>query len=181
MQAETEHLTETTAAHGAPHQSGGLPQMNPEWFASQIFWLVIAFGFLYFVLGRVAIPRIAGVIEERRDRIADDLDRAEQFRKESEGALKAYEVALAEARGRALALADENRRTVASELDRAKADADAQSQKTMAEAEARIAATREKAKTGIRAAAAEAAADVVARLIGETVGADEAARAVEVG
>ena len=173
-------LHEGTAVPGEEHAAeAGLPQMNPEWFASQLFWLVLTFGFLLIVMSRLALPRIGGVIETRRARIVGDLESAEQARKSAAAALKGYEASLAGARSRALALADEGRKAVVTEVERVKAATEAAAQKTMAEAEARIAVTREAASRNVRSVASEAAADIVERLIGERVSPDEAARAVE--
>jgi F-type H+-transporting ATPase subunit b len=173
-------LHEGTAVPGEEHAAeGGMPQMNPEWFASQLFWLVLTFGFLLIVMSRIALPSIGGVIEARRSRITGDLEGAEQARKDAAGALKAYESSMAGARSRALALADEGRKAVVVEVDRVKAATEASAQKTMAEAEARIGQTRAAAAANVRAVASEAAADIVERLIGERVSPADAARAVE--
>ena len=62
----------------------GMPQLNTEYFASQIFWLVISFIILYIVMAKYALPKIANVIETREDIIARDIEEAENFKKESE-------------------------------------------------------------------------------------------------
>ena len=64
------------AADGAGKASGGLPQLNITTFPSQIFWLVVTLVVLFLLLSKVALPRIASVLEERADAIADDLDAA---------------------------------------------------------------------------------------------------------
>ena len=168
---------EGTVANGEPQI--GLPQMNTQTFPSQIFWLAITFGLLFAIMSRVAIPRIGGAIAKRRGRISGDLETAEQSRKSAADALKAYEAALAAARGNAHALADDNRKRVQAEIEKAKAEADAAAHAAMNVSEKRIAADRAKAMQTVRASAAEAAADIVERLIGERIGADEAARAVD--
>ena len=169
---------ETTEGTGAPEVHAGLPQMDVGTFPSQIFWLVVTFGLLFLVLSRKTLPMIEATIGNRRIRIAGDLGAAEAFRKEAQNALAAYEAALAQARGRAHQLADENRKIIVAEIDRLKAAADAEAQNAMAIAERRIGAERGKALTGVKAAAAEAAAAIVERLIGVNVSAEEAANAV---
>ncbi len=86
-----------------------MPQLDPAVFLPQIFWLAIIFGLLYLVMSRVALPQVASVLEERRNRIAADLDQAAQFRAKAEEALAAYEQGIAEARKRAETLAREAR------------------------------------------------------------------------
>ncbi|MEJ2026487.1 MAG: F0F1 ATP synthase subunit B', partial [Limibacillus sp.] len=80
-----------------------MPQFDPQWFASQIFWLAVIFAALYYVLNKFAIPRIGEVLEERQAKIEDDLNKAENLKAEAESVLKEYEAALAEARGKAQA------------------------------------------------------------------------------
>src|SRR5258707_1642611 len=157
---------ETTEGTAVPQGHAGLPQMNVGTFPSQIFWLVVTFGLLFLVLWRKTLPMIEGAIGQRRGRIEGDLGTAENFRKEAQGALAAYEAALAQARTRAHQLADENRKITVAEIERLKAAADAQAQSAMGIAEKRIASERSKALVGGKAAAAEAAAAIVERLTG---------------
>ena len=170
--------SETTESTGTPAEHAGLPQMNVGTFPSQIFWLVVTFGLLFLVLWRKTLPMIEGAIGARRGRIGGDLGMAEASRKEAEGALAAYEAALTQARARARQLADENRKRVVGEIDRLKAAGDAEAQNAFGIAEKRIAAERAKALAGVATAAAEAAAEIVERLIGVSVDAEDAVKAV---
>src|SRR5579864_6122253 len=166
----------TTASTEAP--SGGFPPFKTETFPSQLFWLAVTFAFLFVVLWRVAGPRIHGVIATRRGQIEGDLAKAQSHRSDAEGASAAYQAALASARSRAQALAEENRKRIAGEVDRAKHQADAAAQADIAKAEARIQASRGEAHAHVLNAAQEAAIAIVSRLTGENVATDEAASAV---
>ena len=92
------------AAHGEA-ASAGLPQLDPTWWPSQLFWLAITFGVLYWLMAGKFLPAIGGAIEERRDRIADDLDQASDFKREAEEAEDAYNQSLADAKAKAQAIA----------------------------------------------------------------------------
>jgi F-type H+-transporting ATPase subunit b len=161
-----------------PEKSAGLPQMDVSTFPSQLFWLVVTFGLLLVVMNKVALPGIAGGLANRKARIDGDLADAENAHKTAAEALAQYEAALAQARAKALANADQNRKRLNAEIDALKADADAKAQAATASAEAQIASERQRASGHIRAAAAEAASAIVERLIGVTVGTEEAANAV---
>lgn len=175
MAADTQSATtEVPAEH-----SGGFPPFKTETFPSQLFWLAITFAFLFVVLWRFAGPRIQGTIADRRNRIAGDVAEAEKHRRDAEQASTAYEAALNAARGRALALADENRKGIASEVAGARAKADAEAAEALAKAEARIADTRTRARANVAAAAQDATAEIVSRLIGEAVSPADAAAAVK--
>lgn len=172
---------EGTEAAGHPAEEGGLPQLNPEHFAGQIFWLAITFGLLFILLSKVTLPKIASGLSARKNRIEGDLGAAEQSKKDASNALAEYEAALGQARGKAHAMADENRKRIVGEIDGLKSAADAKAQEAMIKAEARIAAERTRAEGNIRSAAAEAAASIVERLLGVPVSGDEAAAAVDGG
>jgi F-type H+-transporting ATPase subunit b len=166
------------AAAAAAEKKGGLPQLNAADFAPQLIWLVLTFGVLYLLMSRVALPRIGEVIEERRDRIQRDLDEAERLKGETEKALAGYEQALAEARGRANAIAKETRDRLAAEVDGERGRVETQVGAKVAEAEKRIAGMKSKALAEVDTIAAETAAAIVARLTGKEASMDEVRRAL---
>lgn len=145
-----------------------MPQLVFADFAPQLVWLAITFTLLYLILARVALPRIATTLEKRRDVIANDLDDAGCLKRQGEEALRAYEVALATARGRAHAIAAETRQKLNEEAEREKAALAASMAKRAAEAEARIAAAKTAAMANVRQIAADTAAAIIAKLLGST-------------
>jgi F-type H+-transporting ATPase subunit b len=165
--------TGTEAQHGA-----GFPPFKTESFPSQFFWLVVCFTVLFVVLWRIAGPRIAGVIGQRKGQISGDIAAADKHKNDAKAALTGYETALANARAKAHAEADENRRKIEAEVDKAKAAADAVAKESAAKAEAEIAAARDEAAKHVTKVAQDAAADIVNRLIGDTVSPEEAEAAV---
>src|SRR5262245_61779022 len=98
-------------------KGGGLPQLNPEYFPPQLIWLAISFALLYFLLSKVALPRVGGVIEAREQRILRDLKEAERLKAETEKALAEYEASLASARSSAGGIAKGIRDKLAAEAD----------------------------------------------------------------
>ncbi len=174
-----DHTQEGTLANGEAHAEGGLPQMNVDTYASQLFWLVVTFTFLLVVLSRFAMPNIRGGLERRQSQLQGDLDAAQDLGQQANESLEAYETALASARVRALALADENRKKVVAEIEAQQLEAEEKSQVAMTEAEKRIHAARQNAAAHVRHSAAEAAADVVERLIGEHVSETDAGKAIK--
>lgn len=146
-----------------------MPQLDPSTFGSQLFWLAICFVTLYLVMALVVIPRISGTMGARAEQMDSDLAEAEKLRNKAEAALKAYEEALAEARTKALGLAQEMRAEVQAETDRQKAELDAKLAEQAQAADARLAAARDAAMDGLR----DAAKDIVADVMG-AIGADKA-------
>lgn len=143
-----------------------MPQLELHDFAPQLIWLAISFITLYVIMARVALPRIATVIEERRDRIASDLDQAEQLKQKTDEAIAAYEEALAEARTRALGIAQETRQALSAEVEAEKAQAEKEIAERLSEAEQRIADAQADALSNVNDVAAAAAETIVKELIG---------------
>jgi len=162
----------------AKKEGAGFPPFKTETFPSQLFWLAITFGFLFVVLWRVAGPRINAAITLRRNTINEAIEAANRARGDADAASAAYDTALAGARARAHAVAEQTRQAMNAELTKAKAEADAAASAAMHAADARIQASREQARGHVANAARDAAIAIVARLTGETVSAEDAAKAV---
>lgn len=160
-------------AGAAPHQSGGLPQLNSHYFSPQLFWLAITFVTLLFVMSKIALPRVGEVLEERRDRIKRDLDAASRLKAETDKALADYEKALADARSNASGIAKETREKLAAETDTERHRVDDQIAAKLREADKRIAATKSKATSAIGEIATDTARAVVEKLIGQSVTPDD--------
>ena len=162
--AAGEHAKEV-GEHVAEHaESGIFPPLNTATYPSQLFWLAITFGILLFLLSRVLLPRLGGILEERSNRIADDLDSAARMQREAELAGKAYEQSLADARAKAHNVAETTRASVTSELDAEMQAADEQAAKQLVQAEAKIQKTRTAALANVDDIATETAQAVVEHL-----------------
>lgn len=149
----------------------GMPQLCGEWIGNQVFWLIITLVVIYFVLARVALPRIASVLAERQGTISNDIAAAEDLKRKAEDAEAAYEKALADARTEAQAIAQKTRDDIKAQLDAAMAKADAEISAKAAESEKAIADIRASAMENVEAVAKDTAAAIVAALGGS---ADEA-------
>ncbi len=143
-----------------------MPQFDPSTFASQLFWLLVMFVALYWIVSRVAVPRIGEVLEQRARVIQDDLDRATQLKAETDAAVAAYDKAMADARAQAY----EHMKVIQADMkavaDKKTADVAAQVTKQIAEAEARIAQAKQTALESLKTISADTAKDVVAKLAG---------------
>lgn len=156
------------AAEEGAAESGGLPQLNSETYTSQVFWLIVSFALLYFLCARLFLPRLGGIIEERRNRIADDFDQAAEFKREAEEAEIAYKQALADARAQAASIAAETRTQIDAEIREMEEETDAKLEADIAAAEKRIADTRDRATAAVREAARDTTKAIVSALIDET-------------
>ena len=173
MATATNSHTEQPSGH-----KGAFPPFNPATFASQLFWLVIAFVVLYVLMAKVALPRVGSIIENRQKRIADDLAGAASLKAESDAAIAAYEKALADARARAQAIANETRDTQAAAAEVTRKKLEGELNAKLAEAEKTIAATKSAAMSNVRGIAEDATRAIVERLIGTVPGDKAVADAV---
>ena len=144
-----------------------MPQLDIATYPSQLFWLVVCFGLLYLLLSRLALPRIATALEERRDRIADELDQAAQMKRQSEQAQAEYEAMLAAGRERAQAITQEARHKLQQEAEEQRNRLEAELRARVTDAEERIESSRRQAHGQLQSLSTELAALMLQRLTGE--------------
>jgi F-type H+-transporting ATPase subunit b len=171
MANTTETSSEThsgEAAHASTAADGGkevFPPMDTAKYPSQIFWLIVFFGLLYWLMKKI-LPKIGEGLAARKARIDGDIARAQALKDETESAVKAYEKSLAEARSKANDIAKETRETVTREIDGEIAKVNASLAAKISDAEQQIGRARNRALESVEAIAAEAAKDIVTSLTG---------------
>jgi len=158
-----------------------MPQLEqlPTIFWSQLFWLAVVFGILFFVIGRGMLPKIETTVDDREAKVVEDLAAADRARTQADETEAEYRARMDSVRSEALkvtaaAKQDSNRATEA----RVGA-ADAANRERIEAAEARLRAATDAALKDIESVAAQAAQEIVERLTGVSVGKSEATRAVE--
>ncbi len=160
--------------------SDGLPQLTQtDTFVGQIFWTIITFGILYFAMSKVIIPRIGEAMEERQDKIDDDLSRAEKLKRETEQVIEEYEAKLAEARGAARETVREATEAWEAQAAKREKKANEALAKKTAEAEERIAAAKQAALDNLKSVATEVSTAASAKLLGSAPSEADAQKAVE--
>jgi len=165
----------TEAGHGA--SSGVFPPFDSSSYPSQLLWLAITFGLFYVFLKKVVLPRIGGILEVRRDRIAHDLDTAARLKEDADAAVAAYEQELADARAKSNKIAGDARDAAKAEADAERKEVETALNGRLAEAEARIASVRAAAMKDVGQIAEDTAATIIQSLTGKS---DKAAVAAAV-
>lgn len=140
----------------------GMPQLDPAFTGNLLFWLVVTMVAIYYLLNRVALPRIAGIIEDRQAAIASDLDKAAELKAEAETAEESYQQALKDARAEAQRIAGKTKADIQAELDLAIEKADAEIAARSAQSETRIAEIRDSAGAAVAEVAKATAREIVA-------------------
>ncbi|MCF6198579.1 MAG: ATP F0F1 synthase subunit B [Hyphomicrobiaceae bacterium] len=171
--------SETHASTQAAEHQGGLPQLNVNDFAPQLVWLAISFGTLYWIMSRIALPRIAGVIEKRRDRIAGDLDAARTFKHQAEAAEVAYKSDLATAKDKAQSIASATKDRLNTQTEAKQAEVDKQINARLLEAEQRITSAKKVALKEINAVATTTTSEILQHLVGQKYSDQDLAAAIK--
>jgi F-type H+-transporting ATPase subunit b len=176
-------MAEQTASTQAVDQPAGgqpnFPPFNVESFPSQLLWLALSFGALYLMMARIVLPKLGGVIEARKARIAKDLNDAAAMQQKADAAEAAHEQTVAKARVKAQGLAQEARDKLAADTEAKRKGLEAELAAKLAAAETQIAATRDQAMSNVEAIAREAASAIFARLLGRPADPNAVAEAVK--
>ena len=124
MASDAAHGAAQAAGHAA--QSPGMPQLDVTTFGNQIFWLLVTLVVIYWVLSRIALPRIGAVLADRQGTIVGDLNAADELKAKAKAAEAAYEKALSDARSQAQEIVGKAKAEIQKDLDLAIAKADAE-------------------------------------------------------
>ena len=160
----TETTTGAAAQGEAAAEAVGMPQLDFSTFGNQIFWLVVALIAIYYILSRVALPRIESVLAERQGTITNDIAAAEDLKARAVEAEAAYDKALFDARAEAHAIVAKAKEDMQADLEVAIAKADAEIAVKSAESEKAIAEIRAGALDAVKVVARDTAAEIVAAL-----------------
>ena len=150
-------------------ESGGMPQLDPEFWFSQIFWLVITFGILYLVLSKIILPKISDNIETRKSQVLENLELAEKQRNESEAKLKEFDNIILKSKIEAKNLFNESRKKLLDDINNKRKKLEEEIDKEVKIVEAEIEEFKKKSPEKINKIAIETSADVINQLIGVNV------------
>lgn len=156
-----------------------MPQLDIAYFPPQLVWLAITFVVLYFLMAKLAIPRISDVLESRQNRISSDLEEARRLSEDAEKAKADYEASLADSRAKAHGIVSELKASMAKEQDASKAKLDEKLATKAQEAEAGIKSAKETALSHVREIAADAAKSTVSKLVALDVSEADISAAVD--
>ena len=150
-------------------ESGGMPQLNPEFWISQIFWLTITFGILYVVLSKLILPKISANLEIRKSQILENIEAAEKQREESELKIVEYKKKIENSRNEAKNYFKQAREKIVKDINLKKEVLDKELNKEIQKAESEIQELKDKAPEKISKIAVETSADLLQQLIGAEV------------
>ena len=150
-------------------ESGGMPQLNPEFWISQIFWLTLTFGILYIVLSKLILPKISANLELRKSQIQENVEAAEKQRESSETKLKEYDNIILKSKLEAKNIFKDAREKVIKDINSKKETLDKQIDVEIQKVEKEIDLLRKSAPEKINKIAIETSSELVKKLIGADV------------
>ena len=150
-------------------ESGGMPQLDPEFWVSQIFWLTLTFGILYIVLSKLVLPKISNNLESRKSQILENIEAADRQREDSENKIKEYDEIISKSKVKAKSIFNQAREKVLKEITVKKELLDKQIENELSEAEKEINVLRKNAPEKISKIAVETSSELLQKFLGAEV------------
>ena len=150
-------------------ENGGMPQLNPEFWVSQIFWLTLTFGILYIVLSKLILPKISANLELRKSQIQENIEAAEKQRENSESKFKEYDQVILKSKLEAKNILKNAREKALKDINSKKEILDKQIDEEINNAEKEIEMLRKSASEKINKIAIETSSDLIRKLIGAEI------------
>ena len=150
-------------------ESGGMPQLDPEFWISQIFWLTLTFGILYVVLSKLILPKISANLELRKSQIQENIEAAEKQREDSEAKLKEYDEVVLKSKLEAKNIFKDAREKALKDINSKKEILDEQINEEIKKAEQEIEFLRKSAPEKINRIAIDTSSDLIKKLIGTEI------------
>ena len=150
-------------------ESGGMPQLNPEFWISQIFWLILSFGFLFIILSKFILPKISNNLELRKSQILENIETAEKQKKESENKIKEYEALINNSKNEARNYFSESRKKIIQDIDKKREKIEKDINQEIQNAEEEIIELKRSSPEKINKIATETSVNLIKQLIGEEI------------
>ena len=160
-------------------ESGGMPQLNPEFWISQIFWLIITFGILFIVLTKVILPKISDNLETRKSQILENIETADKQKEESQKKIDEYEKIILDSKLKAKSYFNEAREKILDDINKKRSALEKDLDEEIGEVEKELSDLKKKSGEKINKIAAETSAELIKELIGEEVNSSSIAAIVE--
>lgn len=141
-----------------------MPQLDPTWFASQLFWLALSFALLYFLMSRLALPPLQEVLTRRKETISGDIEQAQSMKLQADHARQDYERTTLAAQEKAQQLMNDALAASKASAEAASKEVDKQVAAKLSEAAKKISAKKQELIDALAPASAELAGLVVKQL-----------------
>ena len=158
---------------------GGMPQLNPEFWASQIFWLILIFSGLYIVIWKIFLPKVTDSIENRKSRIINDLNETQKLKENAEKKLREYNKIIEDTKKEAKKIIEDNKKKLENDIKNKKQKFNEEIEKELMSAEKEIKSLKKLSISSINKIAAEVSSEVIKQLVGTSVNMSNVSAIVE--
>ena len=166
----------TNQAFGA---EGGMPQLNPEFWASQIFWLILIFSSLYIIMWKIFLPKISDSIENRKSRVIGDLNETQKLKENAEKKLREYNKIIEDTKKEAKKIIEDNKKKLENDIKSKKQKFNEEIEKELLSVEKEIKSLKKSSISSINKIAAEVSSEVIKQLVGTSVNMSNVSAIVE--
>ena len=157
----------------------GMPQLNPEFWASQIFWLILIFSSLYVIMWKIFLPKISDSIENRKSRIINDLNETQKLKENAEKKLREYNKIIEDTKKEAKKIIEDNKKKLENDIKSKKQKFNEEIEKELMSAEKEIKSLKKLSISSINKIAAEVSSEVIKQLVGTSVNMSNVSAIVE--
>ena len=147
----------------------GMPQLNPDFWASQTFWLILIFSTLYLIIWKIFLPRITYSIENRKSRIVNDLGEAQKLKDNAEKKLKEYNEIIEKSKKEAKKIIDDSKKKLDRDIENKKQKFNDEIEKELVAAEREIKDLKKTSTSNVADIAAETSAEIIRQIINTEV------------
>ena len=158
---------------------GGMPQLNPEFWASQIFWLILIFSSLYIMMWKIFLPKITDSIENRKSRIINDLNETQKLKENAEKKLREYNKIIEDTKKEAKKIIEDNKKKLENDIKSKKQKFNEEIEKELMSVEKEIKSLKKSSISSINKIAAEVSSEVIKQLVGTSVNMSNVSAIVE--
>ena len=157
----------------------GMPQLNPEFWTAQIFWLILIFLALYVINWKIFLPKITNSIENRKSRIINDLSEAEKLKENAEKRLIEYNKIINNAKKEAIKIINENKKKLENDIEHKKKKFSEEIEKELIKTEKEIHSLKKSSVLNINKIAVEISSEIIKKIVGSEVNKSSVSAIVE--
>ena len=148
-------------------ESGGMPQLNPEFWISQIFWLILTFGIMYLVLSKLILPKISNNLETRKSQILENIEAAEKQREDSDAKLKEYDEIISKSKLKANSILNQAREKAIKDIKTKKETMEKEIEKEISKAQKEITELKKNSISSIQNISENITSNIIEKISGD--------------
>jgi len=144
---------------------GGMPQLDPKFWGAQVFWLILIFSSLYFIIGKIFLPKITLTIENRKSKLVNDLNEAQKLKENAEKKLKEYEKIIESSKKDAKKIIDDAKKKLDQDIENKKNQFTAEIEKEIGATEKEIENLKKSSINNINKIASDTSGEIIKKIV----------------